>query len=332
VAPRWTVFDGSNPYMDFNGSGQLQERYLEDPNGLSQFYGQVSASGTTEWYLTDLLGSVRQVVSPSGSVLDAITYDLYGNLVTQTNSSYQPRFGYAGGSLDPLTGDYQFGARYYSPEDGRWKSQDPLGFAAGDTDLYGYVFNDPTNLVDPSGLGAEDGSKPYMKNIDVLPTTDPKKNHWEFKDQEGTVFSVNLVDIGGGVPSTLRGMIEPRSLDKANWPKGTLGWAGGGPFGECTLAWGVNAWVFFTNEKGGVTQIIWYNFQVTGDNGKGRGFNCAFARAQQDKIQRDLTRLVNANMNNPDEAHKAIKQYLKKSKDIDQTKDNTQIWNLPDGI
>jgi hypothetical protein len=122
VAPRWTVFDGSNPYMDFNGSGQLQERYLEDPNGLSQFYGQVSASGTTEWYLTDLLGSVRQVVSPSGSVLDAITYDLYGNLVTQTNSSYQPRFGYAGGSLDPLTGDYQFGARYYSPEDGRWKS------------------------------------------------------------------------------------------------------------------------------------------------------------------------------------------------------------------
>jgi RHS repeat-associated protein len=149
---QWTVFDGSNPYMQFNGSGQLQERYLTNPDGLNEFYGQVSASGTTEWYLTDNLGSVRQVVSTGGSVLDALTYEPYGNLFTQMNSTYQPRFGYAGGSLDPLTGDYQFGARYYSPEDGRWESQDPLGFAAGNTDLYSYVFNDPTNMVDLTGL------------------------------------------------------------------------------------------------------------------------------------------------------------------------------------
>ncbi len=151
-AQQWTVYNGSNPYMQFNGSGQLQERYLANPTGLNQFYGQVGASGTTEWYLTDNLGSVRQVVSTSGSVLDALTFDPYGNLVTQTNSAYQPRFGYAGGLLDPLTGDYQFGARNYSPEDGRWESQDPLGFAAGDADLYGYIFNDPTTAIDPTGL------------------------------------------------------------------------------------------------------------------------------------------------------------------------------------
>ena len=51
----YTVYDGSNPYMDFNGSGTLTERYLTNPNGLNQFYGQVSASGTTEWFLTDNL-------------------------------------------------------------------------------------------------------------------------------------------------------------------------------------------------------------------------------------------------------------------------------------
>src|SRR5579875_3664633 len=38
----YTVYDGSNPYMDFNGSSQLTERYLYNPNALSQFYGQVS--------------------------------------------------------------------------------------------------------------------------------------------------------------------------------------------------------------------------------------------------------------------------------------------------
>jgi hypothetical protein len=35
---------------------------------------------------------------------------------------------------------------------GRWTAKDPIFFAGGDTDLYGYVLNDPINLVDPDGL------------------------------------------------------------------------------------------------------------------------------------------------------------------------------------
>ena len=34
---------------------------------------------------------------------------------------------------------------------GRWTAKDPIGFAGGDTDLYGYVLNDPVNRVDPYG-------------------------------------------------------------------------------------------------------------------------------------------------------------------------------------
>ena len=30
-------------------------------------------------------------------------------------------------------------------------AKDPIGFAGGDSNLYGYVLNDPVNLVDPSG-------------------------------------------------------------------------------------------------------------------------------------------------------------------------------------
>jgi hypothetical protein len=40
----------------------------------------------------------------------------------------------------------------YDPKIGRWLSQDPLGFAAGDANLYRYVVNGATNEVDPSGL------------------------------------------------------------------------------------------------------------------------------------------------------------------------------------
>src|ERR1700722_8006947 len=35
---------------------------------------------------------------------------------------------------------------------GRWMEEDPIGFAAGDANLYRYVGNDPTNNTDPSGL------------------------------------------------------------------------------------------------------------------------------------------------------------------------------------
>ena len=42
-------------------------------------------------------------------------------------------------------------ARYYDPMTGRWITPDPSGIAAGDTNLYRYVKNDPTNETDPSG-------------------------------------------------------------------------------------------------------------------------------------------------------------------------------------
>src|SRR6185437_2738121 len=40
----------------------------------------------------------------------------------------------------------------YDPSIGRWLEEDPVGFEAGDVDLYRYVFNAPTYLIDPSGL------------------------------------------------------------------------------------------------------------------------------------------------------------------------------------
>jgi hypothetical protein len=45
----------------------------------------------------------------------------------------------------------RFGARDYDPAIGRWTARDPIDFAGGDTNLYGYVGNDPVNQVDPLG-------------------------------------------------------------------------------------------------------------------------------------------------------------------------------------
>jgi len=42
----------------------------------------------------------------------------------------------------------------FDPTTGRWTTEDPIGFEAGDADLYRYVGNNPTNFTDPTGLYA----------------------------------------------------------------------------------------------------------------------------------------------------------------------------------
>ena len=55
---------------------------------------------------------------------------------------------------DNDTGLIRFGYRDYDPETGRWTARDPIGFAGGDTNLYGYVLGDPINWVDDTGLSS----------------------------------------------------------------------------------------------------------------------------------------------------------------------------------
>ncbi|MBE7501414.1 MAG: RHS repeat-associated core domain-containing protein [Verrucomicrobiales bacterium] len=58
----------------------------------------------------------------------------------------------AGREWDTNTGLYDNRARYYDPDLGRFISEDPIGFAGGDPNLYGYVNNNPLNGTDPLGL------------------------------------------------------------------------------------------------------------------------------------------------------------------------------------
>ncbi len=107
----------------------------------------------TKYYLTyDQVGSLRIVVDTSGNVVKRIDYDSFGNVVFDSNPEFRVPFGFAGGLYDPDTGLIRFGYRDYDPDTGRWTAKDPIFFAGGDANLYGYVLGDPVNLIDPFGL------------------------------------------------------------------------------------------------------------------------------------------------------------------------------------
>ena len=108
---------------------------------------------------------MRDLVDSGGTLRKHASYDAFGNVQgeqffdassnelssTDTNA-VDTLFGYTGRPYDAETDLQNNLHRWYDSEVGRWISQDPIGFAAGDGNLYRYVGNGPTTSGDPSGL------------------------------------------------------------------------------------------------------------------------------------------------------------------------------------
>lgn len=165
-----TDYEGRRIAKRVNGNVVLRYAWLDqlrlgaelDPNGilLKQFVysdgvnspDYMIMSGKKYLLGKDHRGSITMVVdSETGEIKQKIRYADWGEILEDTNPGFQP-FGYAGGLYDNHTKLYRFGAREYDPEIGRWLSKDPIKFEGGDTNLYGYVLQDPINLTDPLGL------------------------------------------------------------------------------------------------------------------------------------------------------------------------------------
>jgi RHS repeat-associated protein len=137
-------------WADLDGTNHLQTRYVRG-DAVDQLFARIGSDGTAYWELTDRLGSVREVTDNSGVLKDALTYDGFGNITTETGSSFRGRYAWTGREFDTEDNLQYNHARHYDPSTGRWTSQDPLGFDAGDSNLYRYVRNQSTSLTDPSG-------------------------------------------------------------------------------------------------------------------------------------------------------------------------------------
>jgi RHS repeat-associated protein len=87
------------------------------------------------------------------------------------SSDYGNEFFFQGRTFDKESGLYYFRNRYYSPDLGRFISRDPIGYDAGDINLYRFVGNNPYGGLDPMGLFSSQfkgGLSPVTSSFDEL--------------------------------------------------------------------------------------------------------------------------------------------------------------------
>jgi len=151
VVKGWLYRDLLNPVAELDGDGNVVTRFVYGERANVPSY--MIRDGKTYRIVTDHLGSPRLVIDAStGEVVQQMDYNTFGKVVTDTNPGFQP-FGFAGGLYDLDTDLIRFGARDFDPETSRWTIKDPVLFRGNDSNLYGYVFNDPINNIDETGLG-----------------------------------------------------------------------------------------------------------------------------------------------------------------------------------
>lgn len=140
------VYDGQDVVRDLYANLTTAADYLNGP-GVDNKLRQTNAS-VSSYLLSDHLGSTRAQTDASGNVSSTDTYDSFGSV---TSASSPTRYSYTGRESDADTGLMYYRARWYDPNQGRFMSEDPVGFVGRSINLYSYVANNPIQYVDPSG-------------------------------------------------------------------------------------------------------------------------------------------------------------------------------------
>jgi RHS repeat-associated protein len=166
------VYDGEKPILEYNGSGGLFARNVYG-KGVDEILARldVTVNGAHWFYYgQDHEGSATHLINASGDVIESYQYDAFGAITKMwdrngriDHTALNNRFLFTGreyaatymGTYVPAFNFYEYRARAYNPTLGRFMSEDPKLFGAGDYNLFRYCHNDPLDMTDAMGLAGE---------------------------------------------------------------------------------------------------------------------------------------------------------------------------------
>lgn len=161
---RLFTYDGWKPTVEWDGAGNWLAWNVYG-SGPDEILWRAEANVGHLRYHLDVHGNVAFILDGGGNGLEKYTYDAFGRpTITdwwgnphydahgQYASWYGNRFMFQGREWIPELGIYDFRNRMYQPDLGRFLQMDPLGFDAGDMNLFRYCGDDPIDCSDPSGL------------------------------------------------------------------------------------------------------------------------------------------------------------------------------------
>jgi RHS repeat-associated protein len=160
---KYYIYDGEKPILEYNPSAQIIGRNVYG-KGIDEILMRTDytfSPALTFYYQQDHEGSVTHLTSTIGNILEKYRYDVYGaptiyppapGATPIPVSSYSNRFMFTGREYSNMFGFYEYRARAYHAGLGRFMSEDPKLFDAGDYNLFRYCHNDPVDFTDPLGL------------------------------------------------------------------------------------------------------------------------------------------------------------------------------------
>ena len=157
-------------YLDESADKTVNSRYRGERLFFSangSLGAQVTTDFGSEYFSTDLLGSISCITDSYGDSKSQYTYDVFGNLI-QGNFTASADFGYLSKQHDSTASLYNYGYRDYQPQTSRFTTPDPI---RDGNNWFAYCDNDPVNFIDLWGLEITNFS-PYSsmstyKNIKI---------------------------------------------------------------------------------------------------------------------------------------------------------------------
>ena len=161
------IYNYDDILYEYDDTNQIIARYthgagIDEPLIMDRDINQDGSFESSERfsYQFDGLGNIIDMTDENGIIQQSYGYGAYGEIncfdSAGNNINVAPAlinpYTFTGKQYDAESNLYYFRARYYDPSLGRFISQDPIGFAGQDVNLYRYVYNDPINLIDDNGL------------------------------------------------------------------------------------------------------------------------------------------------------------------------------------